>query len=136
MNGWLRTPLPAKQGERFQYIGRQAQQVDQNGPIECLPCFILPCLVGGQHLPLLEFAEDAIGPVQLWLGEFPRIKHCKIWKFRNRQNCATLLLTGTDPPEGDEAKRGVGPEGERFFPTIIGTQEIRPGNARRLSGRA
>lgn len=115
VDGRFRAPLPAQQLQRLHDVVRQLQQVDQHGPVERLTNAVSPSLVGRQQFAAGKFLENLVGSAQLLRRKLPCIKHGQGREPGDREPGASLLLVCADPPEGDEAECGIGPEGERNF---------------------
>ena len=107
MDAWLGAPLIAQNGEGFENCFGKIQKIHQDGAIKGLAGVVPVRLIGRQKFPFTELFEDETGHGQLLLAEGARIQDRQSRQLSDRQSCAALLLSRTDPPETKESERRV-----------------------------
>lgn len=99
VDGWLGAPLASEQVQRTEQFLWQAQEIDQDGPVESDAVLVVVGLVGGQELRLPELVEDAVSVVDLLRGQRLRVEREELWQTTDCDSGAPLLLLAAEPPE-------------------------------------
>ena len=111
----LGAPLAAYDVEFFHDIRRNAEQLPQQGLVECLPVGVVITLVRGWELQVAEPLKQILGLAHGRLVELASVYWQQRRKSSDRHYLSAWLLFSTNPPINYQTQHRIEPKGGGFF---------------------